>query len=119
MPRYTASTQATGIVPGAPSPTVIPKGSAPMAAKSDKLAATARQPTSSGPVVRSLKCTPSTSTSVVTTRSAPGQGNTAASSPTAPGRQKGWSRRSNSSSPNCAKVGPLIQRLPLGGHQVV
>ena len=71
-PSYTPSTQAQEVLAGATSATVIPTTSVqPIAARSERLAAAALQPTSAGPVVASLKCTPSTSTSVLTTSCSP------------------------------------------------
>ena len=95
---------------GATRPTVRPTTSVqPIAARSERFAAAARQPTSAAAVVASLKCRPSTSTSVFTTRPPscpplPSSGRRAASSANWSGGAKVPSRRISSHSPRSARV---------------
>ena len=101
MPSYRSNTHWTAQDFGSPKPIVMPKGSAPMAARSDKFATTDRHPAAAAGVVCGLKCTPSTNTSVVTTKgwAVLFKATIAASSPTIPGAQKPWSKLSKACSP--------------------
>jgi hypothetical protein len=80
MPRATPRASRSGVPRGTPSAQRNQRGRAPAAARSERFTASAFQPTSSGVKRSQLKCTRSTTASVVATSFIPRAGRTAAQS---------------------------------------
>nr|AAB82023.1 unknown [Synechococcus elongatus PCC 7942 = FACHB-805] len=95
---------------------MIPAGVAPMAAKSERFAAAARQPIAAGGVVASLKWMPSTKTSLLTTNCCPAGGvRMAASSPRCSAGQNACRSGSKPCSPSSERLRSLTRRQVLAG----